>query len=282
MKKLLSLLGMMLVVLLPACCIHNNLRHPAPRQTTPEKLMDVTVALDRWLGVVGKDEDGDPEYGDVDPEKDPKAELKTYCAGVWVEKDVILTAEHCIHHLGQPEEDPLASLIRRLTHQPEPAWDPTGQPLFFSVYGDVRDDSFGRKFRTSRNAKVLKVDQEHDLALLKVTDKEIPAHPVMTLAAEAHAGDEVHIVGHPTGLWWSYSHGWIAQFRPHSPNHREKPVDVLQISAPVWFGNSGGGVFNEDGQLLGIASWIQKGPNLSFFVDYETIRWFLSHNGIRR
>lgn len=283
MNKFVNMLGITLVTLLPACCVHNSLRHPEPRSTLPEQLQEQTVALDRWIGVVGEDEDGDPEYGEVDPDMDPKAELKTYCAGVWVTKDTILTAEHCVADLGRPKEPPLMKFLRMLTGEKEPAWDPTGQPLFFSAWGDIKDFSGGvRKYRTARNAKVLKVDKDHDLALVKVTDKDIPKHSTVPVASEVHAGEDVHIVGHPSGQWWSYTHGWVAAVRPHADGTDDRYIDAIQISAPVWFGNSGGGAFNGQGELVGIASWLRKGPNFAYFVDYNVIRTFLQQNGIRR
>lgn len=44
---------------------------------------------------------------------------------------------------------------------------------------------------------------------------------------------------------------------------------MIQTTAPVSPGNSGGGLFNERGELLGVASFIVLGrgvQNLNFFV----------------
>jgi S1-C subfamily serine protease len=54
---------------------------------------------------------------------------------------------------------------------------------------------------------------------------------------------------------------------------------IIQISAPVWLGNSGGGAFDEDGRLIGICSWISKnGPQLTFFVHRDAINKFIVDN----
>lgn len=286
MKKYASWLSLAtLVVLLPSCCVFNAVRHPQEKFTMPEIVERETVAMVHWIGEVGKDEDDDPIIGEVDPDKDPKAELKAYCAGVWVSQDTILTAEHCIDHLGRPPQDPLEMLLRRLAGVPDPEWDPTGQPVLYSTFGDIQDDSSGKKIRVARHARVLAVDPVSDLSLLEVEqetkNEALPEHRVATIASTVHVGDDVHIVGHTLGLWWSYTHGWVAQLRPRMMNADEKQVDLLQISAPVFFGNSGGGAWNTDGELLGIASFIKNGPNLSFFIDFNTIRHFLSHHGIK-
>ena len=285
MKKFLPLL-VTVAVLLPACCVYNGAKHPAQRLTVPEQIERKTVAMVHWLDVVGTDEDGDPIIGEVDPEQDPKARLLPYCSGVWVSADTFVTAEHCVDDIGKPKEAPVEKLLRMLQGLPEPEWDPTNQPVMYAAFGDVKDES-GKKWRSTRNGRVLAVDKDHDLAVVKaepgvMEDGKLPEHDIATLAREAHVGDEVHVVGHTVGLWWSYTHGWIAQFRPQMPNADEKPVDVIQVSAPVWFGNSGGGCWNLDGELLGISSWLRKAPNVSFFVDYDTVGNFLRHQRVIR
>jgi hypothetical protein len=252
--------------------------------TVPEHLERQTSALVKWIGVVDRDEDGDPEYGEVDPNNDPNAELRPYCSAVWVTNDIMITAEHCVHDLGKPKEDWTHSILRKFMSLPEQEWDPTGQSLSYSAFGDIKDEH-GRHFRSSHDAIVFAVDQQLDLALVKAKPdimNPLPDHEIAVVATEAHVGDEVHIMGHVIGMWWTYTHGWISQFRPESKNADNKKVDAIQISAPVWFGNSGGGAFSKDGKLLGIVSWLTRSaPNVGFFVDFRTVRAFLNKNGIK-
>jgi S1-C subfamily serine protease len=49
----------------------------------------------------------------------------------------------------------------------------------------------------------------------------------------------------------------------------------MQVSAPIWYGNSGGGAFDAEGSLVGIASFKALAPNVAFYVHLETIREFL-------
>ena len=86
------------------------------------------------------------------------------------------------------------------------------------------------------------------------------------------------IVGHTTGLWWTYIEGDVSSSRTHVGKFSK----LLQISSPAWFGNSGGGAFNEDGKLVGISSWIYtKAPMVTFFVHGDVIRSFLVKNNIK-
>jgi S1-C subfamily serine protease len=51
---------------------------------------------------------------------------------------------------------------------------------------------------------------------------------------------------------------------------------VVQISAPIWIGNSGGGAFNSDGHLIGLSSWITlRAPSVAFFIHRDEIKNFL-------
>lgn len=124
-----------------------------------------------------------------------------------------------------------------------------------------------------RLALVLKVDAGHDLALL--IDPDAPPHPAAWVASTPPSvGEPIDIVGHPAGLEWTYCHGWVAASRG----------DLLQVSAPVFFGNSGGGAFARDGSLVGIAHTLQVArfgpsrvlvPDVAFFVGVDAMREFL-------
>jgi S1-C subfamily serine protease len=86
----------------------------------------------------------------------------------------------------------------------------------------------------------------------------------------------VHVVGHPVGFWWTYSSGYVSNTWSDIEGPEPMRGQMLQVSAPVWNGNSGGGAFDEKGHLIGIASWISKaGPQLSFFVHRDVIIKFM-------
>lgn len=209
---------------------------PALTETSAESAEDKSVAL--------------VHYVDADGEDVPHllaTEMKPYCTGVWVGQNQILTAAHCVAGLAKPE-----------------GTDPTGRPLKYSRKDEV-------VLRLSHDAFVEKFDDKHDLALVRTGLSGL--HEIAHLElGEIHDGDEVHIVGQTLGLWFSYCHGFIASTR----EAEDDSPKVFQISAPVWFGNSGGGAFDADGRLVGIASYIRRnGPELAFFVHRDVIKEFL-------
>lgn len=272
---------MIAAVLLPSCCVFEVAKRPEPKMTLPEQLEQKTVAMVRY---VAPDADGDMVQSTADA---PGAVLTPYCTGVWVAKDTFVTAGHCVEDLGKPFEQVLLEHLVPEASWEEVGikkWNPVGQAMTYSARNDIRDTET-RTIRGTHPGKVLAYDKAHDLALVRATPDStdaIPDHDIATVASSARVGQPVHIVGHTIGLWWSYTHGYVAQIRPAMPNFHEDKMNTLQVSAPVFFGNSGGGAFNEDGQLVGVMSWIRKGPSLGFFVRYDEVDRLLRHERITR
>ncbi len=117
--------------------------------------------------------------------------------------------------------------------------------------------------------RVLALDPEHDLALLDV-DPRSPL-PVLKLgdSDKVSAGDPVIAIGNPLGvLDYTVSDGLISSVRNVSAD-----LTLLQISAPISQGSSGGPLFNSFGEVIGVATAIfNEGQNLNFGVPSNYIR----------
>jgi S1-C subfamily serine protease len=236
-----------------------------------ERARDSAVSLVKW-GIRG--EDGLVEV----PRGTRGAKLVAHCSGVWVSQDTFLTAGHCVEDTGEPASDPLARILERLSGF-KVHWDPSGQTVHFAMHGDIQ---VGRVHdnETVRTGRIIGYERTADLALVQHlpenADLALPDHTIVRIASEVRVGEEVDVVGNPLGLEWSYTRGWVSALRPRSLGPRDGRVNAVQISAPVWFGSSGGPALNHEGELVGIASWVQDGPSLGFFVDPSTIRGFLA------
>ena len=93
------------------------------------------------------------------------------------------------------------------------------------------------------NAEVIATAAPQDLALLWVTRHSGSARFVQPIA-EAADGEEIFVIGHPEGLKYTLSTGIVSGLRD----------EVIQISAAISPGNSGGPVYDAHGQLIGIVS----------------------------
>lgn len=188
--------------------------------------------------------------------------FRVYCTGVWVSETEILTAHHCVQAAanaaaGVGEDEDV---------------DVVGAKIYYieknEVMGYKRDPS------ALHWAKVEKADKLHDLALVRAVGAAIPGHDIAKIASSVpNRGDGVHIVGHVTGLFWTYIEGVVAGYR--SDLYMEKGGPFLQLSAPVYFGNSGGGVFNNDGELVGIVSFMMRAPLTNFAIPVDSINRFM-------
>ena len=282
MKKFMLAL-LVTATMLPACCV-GHVPHPEAGMNLPEQLDHRTLALVQW---VAPDDEGNPIVVDSSV---LKARLLPYCAAVWVSNTQFLTAEHCVAGLGMP---PRIAMLKRMAEAlPElgieaPEWDPTGQPVLYSNFEDIKDAVGPYSFRSSHPAVVEAIDEDLDLALVKATpdamDDTIVEHTNVRIATEVRVGDNAHVVGHPSRLWWTYVHGIISAIRPNVRLNPEKGrIDMLQISAPIFHGNSGGGAWNDNGELIGICkSMHSEVPNTGFFVRYNVVRGFLSLYGVK-
>jgi S1-C subfamily serine protease len=72
------------------------------------------------------------------------------------------------------------------------------------------------------------------------------------------SGQDVFAVGNPVGLDWSLTKGVVSQVRKAPFGSEGKTIDlpIIQTDATLTYGNSGGGLYTHQGQLIGINSAI--------------------------
>jgi S1-C subfamily serine protease len=106
------------------------------------------------------------------------------------------------------------------------------------------------------------IDKANDLVLLKLVDADRPA---LTLAdiGKIEVGEEIFAFGNPKRLEGTISPGIISGL-----SLREMAGEnLIQISAPISTGSSGGPVVNRNGEVIGVAvSSLTGGQNLNFAV----------------
>lgn len=124
-------------------------------------------------------------------------------------------------------------------------------------------------------SRAVKFDAGHDLALLKSVGKSF-THGIAKIADKNPlVGDKLVICGHTQGFYWSVLHGWVSGYRDQVPNWMINGP-FMQVQAPIFHGNSGGGAFDMNGDLIGVAEMMMvEVPNMSMFVGLETVRLFI-------
>jgi len=112
-------------------------------------------------------------------------------------------------------------------------------------------------------AKIIFKDESHDLAIIKLDDS-YQATKELTLNFDLpRIGEHVLVIGHPLGLEQTVSDGIISGIRK-----KDKKLELIQITAPISSGSSGGPVLNLKGEVIGVATlYLIKGQNLNFAVS---------------
>lgn len=113
------------------------------------------------------------------------------------------------------------------------------------------------KSGTRSLAAVVFGDSDKDLAILR-TAGSASASPA-DFADAPKVGQKVYAIGAPKGLGWTFSDGLVSGLREQGSNK------LVQTTAPISPGSSGGGLFDEGGKLVGITTLqFEDGQNLNF------------------
>ena len=132
---------------------------------------------------------------------------------------------------------------------------------FFSVR--IEDDN-----QVYLTREIIKINGQLDLAVIRI-EKDLTPLPIYNGRTKLVRGQKVVAIGSPLGLFNSVSDGIISGFR------RIREVDMIQFTAPISHGSSGGAVLNMNGEVIGISTaGIDSGQNINLAVDYESIRMF--------
>ena len=113
---------------------------------------------------------------------------------------------------------------------------------------------------------ILGIDKERDLAVIKVGGIDALALPLGD-SDTVQIDDRVYIAGNPRGLEVLFSDGIISAIRGDSTDK------FFQMTAPISQGSSGGPVFNEKGEVIGVSFVnLRDGQNLNFAIPVNYLK----------
>ena len=114
------------------------------------------------------------------------------------------------------------------------------------------------------------IDKKRDLIILKVTAF---GSQIISLGNSnlVEVGQTVYAVGNPRGLEGTFSDGIISSIRPVGTDK------LIQITAPLSPGSSGGPVLNRKGEVIGVSVLtIRDGQNLNFAIPSNYLKALLT------
>ena len=168
--------------------------------------------------------------------------------------------------------------------------DANGQPLSLGSGFFVRDGEIASNLHVvegagsgyaklvGRKAKyeiegVTAVDPARDLVVLRVSGESAS---VLTLGNSdtVQVGEPVYAVGNPQGLEGTFSQGIVSSIREVGTD------ELLQITAPISPGSSGGPVLNGNGRVIGVSvATFEGGQNLNFAIPSNYLETLLGKIG---
>jgi S1-C subfamily serine protease len=117
----------------------------------------------------------------------------------------------------------------------------------------------GRK----QNASLTSANPKADRCIL-TSDSPLPKWVRVRPYAEVKVGERAFSIGAPQGLEQTIAEGIVSAKRVIDGER------LLQTSAPISRGSSGGGLFDAQGQLMGVTTWMRKdAQNLNFAIAAE-------------
>src|SRR5882724_75164 len=124
----------------------------------------------------------------------------------------------------------------------------------------------------------------HDVAILKIDDKELPVVRLARHSTDLHLGQALFVIGFPGVV---VSHELLSRATQYEPSITTGRVSgfkqdiggqrVIQTDAAIIQGNSGGPVFDDRGQVIGAATFTslqgeQVVQGFNFLIPVETVQ----------
>ena len=120
---------------------------------------------------------------------------------------------------------------------------------------------------------VIALDEFHDLVLLQV---KAATAPLLSLRDSKNLaiGEEVFAVGNPQGLEGTFSQGIVSSIRELEGG------SLVQITAPISPGSSGGPVLDDKAEVIGVTvATYKSGQNLNFAIPSQYLKELLTKKG---
>jgi len=130
--------------------------------------------------------------------------------------------------------------------------------------------------RKTYAAELLQVDKTNDLAILKIKDPAFKTLPPLEYAfkesGQIDVGSSVFTLGYPLALSGMGKEVKFTDGKISAKTGYEGALNSFQTSIPVQPGNSGGPVFNAQGQLIGIINAsVQNTDNVSYAIKLNYV-----------
>lgn len=139
------------------------------------------------------------------------------------------------------------------------------------AYTVVAESDDGHRYDLTH---ILIADEQNDIAILRFK-QPTAMEPLPYSAEPVLRGSTVVAIGSPIGLKNTVSKGNVSSV------YKDDGVNWIQITAPISDGSSGGALFNDEGEVIGITSaYYVGGQNLNLAISMaDVLKYYKLWNG---
>lgn len=142
---------------------------------------------------------------------------------------------------------------------------------------NTTDPNNGTSVSSSYDAALVGSDSDTDLAVLKIkADSDLPA-ATLGDSDKLSLGDDVVVIGNPLGLETSVSKGVVSGLNRQV--YDDNSISAIQTDTAINSGNSGGGLFNMYGEVVGVVNMKlinDNAENLGFAITINDAKSVIS------
>ena len=136
---------------------------------------------------------------------------------------------------------------------------------------DLRVTTYdGREY----SATMVGYDENNDVAVLKISAESVPVS--IGESSKMNVGDDIMVIGNALGdLSYTFTDGLISYTNRKIQTTSGRTINMFQTNAAINSGNSGGPVYNMDGEVIGIASAkfaSAEIEGLCFFIPIDDVK----------
>ncbi len=119
-------------------------------------------------------------------------------------------------------------------------------------------------------AEIINADMDKDILIIKLDNSDLQGIPIGN-SDNLVVGEKVYAIGSPLGYENTISEGIISGIRSYDDSR------LIQVTASISEGSSGGAIVNSNGELIGISTYQEKkGQNLNFAIPINEVMNFKS------
>lgn len=133
---------------------------------------------------------------------------------------------------------------------------------------DPTDEMVVKEKNEFRKIRLVKVNHEVDLALFEYVENYYDITIANLTETTPKAGDKIWAIGNPIMIVDAITSGTLVKIDKY----------FYLIDARIYYGSSGGGLFNIQGELIGVNVAMKSNPlyNLGISVNIQTVKDFLT------